>query len=106
MAAGTGTLTDGNATTLNAIGNTDPTFDQFPTAGALTFLWHATSATQAWDGGDEQGQPYHEGRLLLGPGNTELVIAADVASGVSDVTDAKVRVGLALTPRWKYLASS
>jgi PKD repeat protein len=42
-AAGSGTLTDGNAATLHGFGNTDPAWGSLP--GTPTFLWYADDAT-------------------------------------------------------------
>jgi hypothetical protein len=41
VACGTGTLTDADAATLNALGNTDPTVDTLPPASVTTMVWSA-----------------------------------------------------------------
>jgi hypothetical protein len=45
FAAGTGTLTNADAATINGFGNSDPTVSLFPAAAQATFAWDGTSST-------------------------------------------------------------
>jgi hypothetical protein len=45
LAAGTGTLTNSDATSINAFGNSDPKTSHFPSSAAATFVWNASGQT-------------------------------------------------------------
>jgi YD repeat-containing protein len=50
-ATGNGTLTDGDAATINGFGNTDPSLTSFPGAASTSSVWDGTSTTLTTPGG-------------------------------------------------------
>lgn len=66
MAMGTGTLTDSDASTINAFGNSDPNWQDIP--GTITFLWKCVDFTYEDTAPGAGGAASSQNLLMLGVG--------------------------------------